>query len=1005
MREIDELAGFVFEGAFKVGFLEKARPELIRGFKGHLFDFLRSEGLPQGIISELERPIQDWDKIGTDIRPETAQRIYVLATYMLGYYGGLLYAGDGKNIELEKVEMGEESADIVWRNADLVYRRNGTLYIVDFKLSGLLSWLKDVFDRGRVDNLPRLPVVNVGVPVSISLGELNFLNFVKNFVLLEEPLKELQDVFVELKGFSQLICYGVDYLTEMWTKDLRELCLELLYPAAEPLRTRFVVEPWDISKLSSYKQRAKEIYRELKSKEWAYEELDETVGQRAGKSKRLEKEALQDIQRYIEEMKQREKETIFIQTNPIQEARDDVKDRLNEFFNSQEDCKAIALLHSAGSGKTSTLRNLILNSQGKHIVLYMATRVSLIEKEKDQVEKSGADKVKVIYERKSYSENKYKRHTGQGYEDVEKKEGILKRTVEKILKAVDEKHLQIWSFSTIQAIVDTDYGNTSKHLEKLLRSKVVKNYHIHIILDEFYGYRNGLDAIQRMFDFVSKVKEKGGKAYLYLFDANGYSPELLERLMREFESYQVIPDSLVLCNYTPELKTAYKGIPLEIYAKHGYPASGLYINKKFMLDVELNDDGKVKLAELIGDYIIGNLQKKSTAFLYVQDKEMIAELRQYFDSKEVSNLYITASSRKSQRDINEGDQDVIMGTSAVSRGLDFSRPHKPVDRIFVVITDWGIEQNLVEIIQAISRARGDEKTENTPRYIHLIYMVQKEKDYTIEKLTQLVEYQDENLVRLLYKREHLKQKLQLDFVVQKIIEDFLKTPDRPVIVPVPAQHSTVYRMNRFSDLENIMQFLEDVYMMESSKDQELAKYIHFLVKEISSGISVYTNDVPKTFENIEYYHPYVLLWGTLHISFDNEKRKKAMFYFNKVKDKLNEHNEDKTRDIEYFLNEIATREVYGITFLIPVYAWVFTEHVLGNQGDHHLRFAISSRVGRGGADVLGGGLDITTSCKNIEGVKEYAIIPLGEDYPYKEVLSGRFAKFPIEFIYKLLEEG
>jgi hypothetical protein len=36
--------------------------------------------------------------------------------------------------------------------------------------------------------------------------------------------------------------------------------------------------------------------------------------------------------------------------------------------------------------------------------------------------------------------------------------------------------------------------------------------------------------------------------------------------------------------------------------------------------------------------------------------------------------------------------------------------------------------------------------------------------------------------------------------------------------------------------------------------------------------------------------------------------------------------------------------------------------------------------------------------------KEYACVPLGEDYPYKEVLSGRFAKFPIEFIIKLLGE-
>jgi len=388
----------------------------------------------------------------------------------------------------------------------------------------------------------------------------------------------------------------------------------------------------------------------------------------------------------------------------------------------------------------------------------------------------------------------------------------------------------------------------------------------------------------------------------------------------------------------------------------------------------------------------------------VQDKEIIAKLSEYFNSKGVSNLYITASSRKSQRDINEGSQDIIMGTSAVSRGLDFSRPHKPVEKIFIVITDWGIEQNLVEVIQAISRARGDEITEQKPKHIHLIHVIQKENPYTVEKITQLVEYQDKDLVSLFYKREQLKQKLLLDLVVQRIIEDFLRTPERYVIVPIPSQHTTIYKMHRFSELENIIKFLDDVYMMES-KDQEVSKYIYLLEKEILSGMFMYTNDVPRKLENVEYYHPYILMRGRLHMGFDNEKREKAKSYLKKVKSKLMEHNEEKTGEIEEFLNVIAPREVYETIFLIPVYSWVFTQHVLGEPKDEYLRFNISGRVGRGGAVVLGASMDVSTSCKNIQGQKEYAVIPLGEDYPYKEVLSGRFAKFPIEFIYRLFMEG
>lgn len=130
---------------------------------------------------------------------------------------------------------------MVWRNADLVYRRGKTLYIVDFKLSGLLSWLKEVFDRRRGEetkDLPRLPVVNVGVPVKISLGELNFSSFVRNFLSLEQTLIDLKEVFVEIKGFSQLVCYAVDYLTEMGTQGLKELCLELLLSSVRVLQDK-----------------------------------------------------------------------------------------------------------------------------------------------------------------------------------------------------------------------------------------------------------------------------------------------------------------------------------------------------------------------------------------------------------------------------------------------------------------------------------------------------------------------------------------------------------------------------------------------------------------------------------------------------------------------------------------------------------------------------------------------------------------------------------------------
>jgi hypothetical protein len=87
--------------------------------------------------------------------------------------------------------------------------------------------------------------------------------------------------------------------------------------------------------------------------------------------------------------------------------------------------------------------------------------------------------------------------------------------------------------------------------------------------------------------------------------------------------------------------------------------------------------------------------------------------------------------------------------------------------------------------------------------------------------------------------------------------------------------------------------------------------------------------------------------------------------------------------------------------IIPVYALVLTEHFLREK--EQVNFRIRGRIGRGKADTLMGNVEPITYCF-VGTPKEYACVPLGEDYPYKEVLSGRFAKFPIEFIIKLLEK-
>lgn len=1014
MRELSSRLGYIFEGAFKVGLLEELHPSRVQGFRQTLFETLLEQDVQPWLVEELKKSIEEWEKVGTYIDEKVAEEKYSKVLFLIGLYSGKLYGQSHRGAQLIWCELGEESYNIVWKNADLVFRRGNTLHFVDFKLAGSVFWIRKLFTEGASpddgEGLPYLPVVNFGVPVNISVGELDFFSFLENFLKVRHALEDMKDVFVEIRGLSQLLCYATDYLVEMDKEDAKEVCLELIYPIPESYRVRFYLKSLPKDKLEQLSIQAREVYKKLKEAESSLNLLDKTAIVRPSKRERVREELEREIQKLLGEMTLREGEHTRINADSIDEVRVDVRKKLEEFMKRGEDCGAIALLHSAGGGKTSGTRELILNSQGKHIVLYMATRLRLIDKEFAKLKNLELEDLKLVYERSTPSQSKFKRHTGQGFEDVDGRKGILKRTVEAVMDAVrDGKYRQIWAFATIQSLVETDFGSTVEHLEKLLRPLVLDNYHLHFVLDEFFGYRNGLFAIRELLIMLKKVQKKGGRANLYLFDANGYSPPLLNRLLKEFNEYGVVTDSIILCPFEEEHHTNFEGINLGMYAKHGYPAKELVLYRKFLKDISKKDN----VVELLADYIKQTFKdRSSSAFVFVQDKELITYLASTLKGVGLSTLVVTASSKKGQEEINEGKEDVIIGTSAVSRGLDFSRPHKPVDYIYILISDWGIEQNLVEVLQAISRARGDEETERRTKHLHFVYTLQEEKDYVIENLLNMVEFKDENLVRLLYKKEHLKQKLLLDHVVSRIVEQFIKRAEEHVLVPVPAQHETTFRPNRVSTLESIVTFLEDIYLMESTRREKVAWAIYTVLENFYSAISLYTNDVPSNIDNskYQYYHPYLLIEGRLHLSFDNEKRRVIGRLINSkpsedlpsLKEILREHNEERVREIENFLRDVA-KESYATTFLLPVYSWVFVNHVLGKEGDKELRFVLGGRVGRGGALTLGGRLQLRTRCC-VAGVKEYAVVPLGEDYPYMEVLSGRFAKFPIEFI-KNLQEG
>jgi hypothetical protein len=178
-----------------------------------------------------------------------------------------------------------------------------------------------------------------------------------------------------------VISYGVDYLAEEKPKDVREVSLSLFYPLAEPFSARFY---WNGEDLSPYRERIRQLYEKIKQIDWEY---SQAVAEGRARRERLLEEVSRQIERLKEEIQGRESTQEMVKPGKINETRKHVEKELDEFFSKAQDIKALCLLHSAGSGKTTQTRNRILMQEGKHIVLYMATRKVLVDREHKELEK------------------------------------------------------------------------------------------------------------------------------------------------------------------------------------------------------------------------------------------------------------------------------------------------------------------------------------------------------------------------------------------------------------------------------------------------------------------------------------------------------------------------------------------------------------------------------------------------------------------------------------------
>ncbi|MDT7904913.1 MAG: helicase, partial [Candidatus Caldipriscus sp.] len=313
------ILGEVFEFAFKLGFLKgKVKDYEYESFKEGGFEEIKSKFLKNG-LEELafvweklkglyplnwENPPPELKNLGLGQTDKNTLRFL----FLIGYYEGSFYGRGFKDVRLIKYEPGEGSQIAgIYLNADLMFVADGVLYVVDFKLAGAEKDIKALLDIGQ----GTIPYRVYGLPVNVSLGEISFERFVLSLLKMERELLSLKTANPELKGFLQVVSYGVDYLCEEKPKDVREVSLSLFYPLAEPFSARFY---WNGEDLSPYRERVRQLYDKLRQIDWEY---SQAVVESRARRERLLEEVPKDIEKLKKEMQKRENTEEIIEPGKI----------------------------------------------------------------------------------------------------------------------------------------------------------------------------------------------------------------------------------------------------------------------------------------------------------------------------------------------------------------------------------------------------------------------------------------------------------------------------------------------------------------------------------------------------------------------------------------------------------------------------------------------------------------------------------------------------------------
>lgn len=357
------------------------------------------------------------NQLADDINNLNSISAYVIGVYSGFYHFKYLCEESQKHIQsvsFINIDMHTEvgikglagNADLLFYFTDKI-NKNIYLHLYELKSAGLKNFIKNILQVSTVDREILIPRCNYSYSLGFVLGNYNIDTFFARFIdLINEHFKITPIINPDLKNLIQASTYLLNYLSLNKTilKSTAEITYGVIYALDDSLIYNFKMDSNKdfLDKLDSYAIKMSTFYKKCKQPIYSTEQdikcsndiciNDVTV---SNSTKQLIYKNSEEIKTLSNYFKQQKPIKIKPERN-IDDNRKHVREIIEElWFNYKNDLenkngkniKGAFLLHSMGSGKTTSSRNVILNDLDKLKIcyLYFAPRKKLIEQEFEKI--------------------------------------------------------------------------------------------------------------------------------------------------------------------------------------------------------------------------------------------------------------------------------------------------------------------------------------------------------------------------------------------------------------------------------------------------------------------------------------------------------------------------------------------------------------------------------------------------------------------------------------------